>query len=279
MNVHLPLKIGEAGRIADADASVFRQQRLDRVVRSVAFPRRGQQHGAAVEVELPSGARVEARRRQHGGQRGRRVVGVVPVPERVPLLAAEDGAQRVILQQQHPARCHPSRALGQCAALIRGMHQAEAVDDHIGLARTGGQQSARGYQVQPGPAVRAAVLSHRALLPAATPRRSLVPRRRRPGRRERRARCPSAPRAQSGRPPAGPGRTKNTATSAADTRGLDPGRRTAGNSHRPVARQDPGRDDPMIHHRRGTHTCPLKSLFSRSFTLNAVTDISLANAS
>ena len=45
----------------------------------------GQQHGAAVEFELPGSAGAESLRGQHGGQRGSRIVGVMAVPERVPL--------------------------------------------------------------------------------------------------------------------------------------------------------------------------------------------------
>ena len=56
----------------------------------VAVPAGGQQHGAAVQIELPARARAEADRGQHGGQRGGRVVRVVPMPQRVPLPAADD---------------------------------------------------------------------------------------------------------------------------------------------------------------------------------------------
>ena len=45
----------------------------------------GEQHGAAVQFERPGGARGEASPGQHPSQRGRRVVRIVPVPERVPL--------------------------------------------------------------------------------------------------------------------------------------------------------------------------------------------------
>ncbi len=80
-------------------------------------------------------------------------------------MTADDGAQRVKLQQQHPARCDPGRALGQRPALVRGVHQAKAVDDHVGLpARIGGYEPASGRQVQPGPAVRAAVLVDHSLV-------------------------------------------------------------------------------------------------------------------
>ena len=57
----------------------------------------------------------------------------MPVPERVPLPAADDRAQRVILQQQHSARRQPGRTLGEGPALVRGVHQAEAVNDHVSL--------------------------------------------------------------------------------------------------------------------------------------------------
>ena len=87
----------------------------------------------------------------------------MPVPERVPLAAADDRAQGVILQQQHSAGREPGRPLGQGGVLIGGMHQAEAVDDHVGfLAAVGRHQSAVGEQPQPGPAMGAAVLGHHA---------------------------------------------------------------------------------------------------------------------
>ncbi|HXT89301.1 MAG TPA: hypothetical protein VN714_08580, partial [Trebonia sp.] len=53
MGVDIPLKAGEGGRITNAGASVFREQRQDHVVRAAALPRRDQQHGATIEVELP----------------------------------------------------------------------------------------------------------------------------------------------------------------------------------------------------------------------------------
>ena len=220
---------------------------------------------------MPGGTGGETDRRQHGGQRGRRVVRKVPVPERVPLLVTDDRAQRVILQQQHSARRDPGCALGEGPVLVRGMHQAEAVEDDVSLpAGAGWHEPAGGEQLQPGPAVRTAVLGDHALDPAGIPPRRLVPRRRRPERRARQARCPSAPRARWDRPATGPGRTMNTATSAADIPGPGPGRRTAGNSHRPAAHQDPARGHRLIHSTPGTYACPFStfSSISSSFSCN-----------
>ena len=104
VSMHIALKPSEGSWVADTDASVVRQERPDDVVRAAApvgVPGRGQQDGASVEVEKPGGARAEADRRQHGGQRGRRVIRQVPVPERVPLPVTDDRAQRVILKQKH----------------------------------------------------------------------------------------------------------------------------------------------------------------------------------
>ena len=86
----------------------------------------------------------------------------MPVPERVPLPVTDDRAQRVVLQQQHSARRDPGRALGEGPVLVRGMHQAEAVEDHVGLTVVGWYEPAGGQQPQPGPAVRTAVLGDHA---------------------------------------------------------------------------------------------------------------------
>ncbi len=76
-----------------------------------------------------------------------------------------DRAQGVILQQQHSARRDPGRALGEGPVLVRGVHQAETVEDDVSLpAGAGWYEAAGGEQLQPGPAVRAAVLGHHALV-------------------------------------------------------------------------------------------------------------------
>ena len=167
MGMHVALKTCEGARIADADLGVVREQRPHRLIGPgcpFAVPDRGQQDGPTVQIELPGGPRAEADGGQHGGQRGRRVVREVPMPERVPLPVPDDRAQRVVLQQQHAARRHPGRALGQGLMLVRGVHQAEAVDDHVSRAAVGRNEPALGDQPQPGSAVRAAVLRHHALL-------------------------------------------------------------------------------------------------------------------
>ena len=163
MSLHVTLEAGEGTRVADTGAGIVGEQRPDDVVRPAGVPGRGQQNGASVQVEPPGRARAETGRRQHRGQRGRGVVRVVPVPERVPLAAAQDGAQGVILQQQHSAGREPGRALGQGLVLVGGVHQAGAVDDHVGfLAVVRRPQPAAGQQSQPRPAVGAAILGDQA---------------------------------------------------------------------------------------------------------------------
>jgi hypothetical protein len=82
----------------------------------------------------------------------------VAVPERVPLPVSDDRAQRVILQQQRSARCDPRHPLGQGVALIRGVHEAEAVEDQVCWPVIGRHQPAAGQHVQPRAAVRTPVL-------------------------------------------------------------------------------------------------------------------------
>ena len=49
--------------------------------------------------------------------------------------------------------------------LVRGMHQAETVEDDVSLPTgPGWHEPAGGEQLQPGPAVRTAVLGHHALV-------------------------------------------------------------------------------------------------------------------
>lgn len=168
---HILLELREPSRIADADPGIIGQQRSDRIElfskpalygQPIAVAGRGQQHSAAVQVELPCCTWAEAGLRQHGGQRGGRVIGVVPMAQGIPLPAAQDRAQRVVLQHQHTAGRQPIRPLGQSGPLVCGMHHAEAVQDDISLpVWIRRDQSLAGQQAQPGPAVRAAVLSNR----------------------------------------------------------------------------------------------------------------------
>ena len=167
MSVHIPLETGEGARIAHAGPHVVGQQRPDHLVGpgpALALPLRRQQDGTAVEIEPPGGTRTEACRRQHGGQRGGRIVRVVAVPERVPLPVSDDRAQRVILQQQRSARFDPRHPLGQGAALIRGVHEAEAVEDQVRWPVIGRHQPAAGQHAQPRAAVRAPVLGDPSVL-------------------------------------------------------------------------------------------------------------------
>ena len=85
----------------------------------------------------------------------------MPVPERIPLAAPDDGIQRVVLQQQHAARGDPGHSPGERGGLIRGVHQPETVEHHIGrLTLRHRREPAASQQSQPRAAVRAAVLRH-----------------------------------------------------------------------------------------------------------------------
>ncbi len=53
------------------------------------------------------------------------------VPQRVPLPVAHDRGQRVVLQQQDPARRQPGGPLGHRRRLVGGVHQPEAVEDDV----------------------------------------------------------------------------------------------------------------------------------------------------
>ena len=81
------------------------------------------------------------------------------VAQGVPLPVADDRVEGVELEQQHPAGPQPGGALGQRRRLVRRVHHPEAVDDHVCLGVAGhlGQAAGR-QQIEPGPAVRAAVL-------------------------------------------------------------------------------------------------------------------------
>jgi hypothetical protein len=63
--------------------------------------------------------------------RGHRVVRVVPVPQHVPLAAADNRAERVILRQQHSTWRQPGCALHDGTALIHGVHHAEVVEGSL----------------------------------------------------------------------------------------------------------------------------------------------------
>ena len=131
----------------------------------VAVQAGGQQDGATVQFELPGAAGTETLGGQHGREGGGRVVGVVPMPERVPLPAADDRIERVVLQQQHPARGDTGHPLGQRRRLVRRVHQPETVEHHIGrFARRHRREAPLTQQIQPRAAVRAAVLGHPAAL-------------------------------------------------------------------------------------------------------------------
>ena len=111
-----PQAVGTGRRVPAEAAERRRIRRRRRWRRRPAalqrFPRRPaalarlpgcrQQHGAAVEVELPGAIGPQAVRRQQADQGGRRVVRVVRVAQCVPLAAPHDRAQRVVLQQQDP---------------------------------------------------------------------------------------------------------------------------------------------------------------------------------
>ena len=210
---------------------------------------------------MPRHPRAEAARGQHRGQRGRRVVRVVPVPERVPLPAADDRVQRVVLQQQHSARGHPGRPLGEGRRLVRGVHQAEAVDDHIGrLAVAHRREPVASEQPQPGAAVRAAVLGDPASGRQQPCRGDPLHRVGRLGDERGRLGAPGLLGHGRSRPPAGPDRTTSTATSAAGTPDRGPGRRTAGSSRRPAAHPDQAPDRRSAHGmpgRQARPSCPL----------------------
>ena len=77
----------------------------------------------------------------------------------VPLPVADDRVKRVELEQEHPAVPQSGGALGQRRRLVGCVHHPETVDDHVGLSVGGHRaQTAGRQQIQPGPAVRAAVL-------------------------------------------------------------------------------------------------------------------------
>ena len=83
------------------------------------------------------------------------------VPERVPLPVPDDRVEGVVLQQQHAARSYPGYPLGEGRRLVRRVHQPETIKNDVGwFTRRDGRQPATSQQLQPGAAVRAAVLGH-----------------------------------------------------------------------------------------------------------------------
>ena len=202
----------------------------------VRVPARGQQHRPAVKIELPRCRSGRSLPRQHRDQCGGRVVREVPVPQRVPLPAADDRVQRVILQQQHGLPGHPVRR-----------RRAQRADP----PRASGRSSRRSRRPLAGPAGTSPRVGEQLSqdppcgLPysATTPFRQQA-RRRHPGHGVGRLRDECGGLGPSrllghgrDRPATEPGRTMSTATSAAGTRDRDPRRRTAGNNHKPAARQ------------------------------------------
>ena len=98
------LEASEHVGVGDADATLFLEERHDGGVRftfSFACSSGGQQDGAAVEIEGPRSAGAKADVAQHIDECGRRVIGEMPVPQRVPLTEANDGGERVVLQKQN----------------------------------------------------------------------------------------------------------------------------------------------------------------------------------
>ena len=151
------------GRVGDAEGRLALDERLHGglVARAVRAPAPGgQQHRAAVEVEQEPVGDVETELVEHPRQHRRRVVREVPVAQGVPAAVGHDRGERVELQEQHAARRGRGGALEQARALVRGVHEPEAVDDDVGRAvvrarvlEAGGRE-----QVEPGAAVRAAEL-------------------------------------------------------------------------------------------------------------------------
>ena len=103
---------------------------------------------------------------QHPDHRRRRVVRVVAVAQGVPLQAADDRAEAVVLQQQGPAGREPGGAFGERGALVREVHEPETgVDDDVrgGAGRRLGEPVRTEFG-QPGTTVRARVFGDGAAL-------------------------------------------------------------------------------------------------------------------
>ena len=88
---------------------------------------------------------------EHADHGGRRVGGVMPVPQGVPLRAVDDGAQPMVLHHQS-RRAQGRGAFRERRALVREVHHPEAaVDDEVGAgARHASVNRARGVR-QPVP--------------------------------------------------------------------------------------------------------------------------------
>ena len=86
----------------------------------------------------------------------------MPVPEGIPLAQADDGVQRVVLEQEDPARGHPGDSLRQSRGLIGLVHHAEGVDDQVSRTAVGDRlQAPVVQQAEPRPSVRTGELDHR----------------------------------------------------------------------------------------------------------------------
>ncbi len=59
----------------------------------------------------------------------------MPVPQRIPLPLRDDRGERVVLQQQHAVGSGRLRAPRERSALVRFVHDAEAVQHHVGPRR------------------------------------------------------------------------------------------------------------------------------------------------
>jgi RNA polymerase sigma factor (sigma-70 family) len=159
---HLALQPCEHSWISHAGPGLSVQQLADSCVRApgpVGGTPDRQQDGAPVKLEQPRSPRAQAVLGQHGRKSGRGVIGIVAVPQRIPLVIGDDRLQRMELQQQRAPGREPSCSLRHRRVLVRSVHQAEAVNDHVGLFIVRDRlEAAIGGQPEPGPAVRAAIL-------------------------------------------------------------------------------------------------------------------------
>jgi len=166
--LHLVVQPREHDRIAHASLGLRVQQSANSCVRApgrVGGMLDREQDGAAVELEEPCGAGPQAMHGQHARKRLGGVVGVVAVPQGVPLMIPDDRLQRVVLQQERAAWREPGRSFRQRRMLVGSVHHAEAIDDHIGaLIVRHRLEASVGGEPEPGAAVRAAVLGDRGSL-------------------------------------------------------------------------------------------------------------------
>ncbi len=81
------------------------------------------------------------------------------VPQRVPLVAAQDRGQAVELHEEHPVLREGSHPASQGGGLVGVVHHPEAVQDQVGgRARSRRREPPMGEQERPGTSVRAAEL-------------------------------------------------------------------------------------------------------------------------